>query len=291
MANLAKNPKKDSLGDRMKGYEHVERRYLPRRSPVMLRLDGKAFHSFTCGFQRPFDPIFIEAMQETCKYLCASIMGCKLAYWQSDEITLLLTEWETFDTQAWFDNNLQKMCSISASMATMAFNMAFSKLVDKVSDDQLGKGDYDVAAKLRETYKKRAGTAMFDSRVWVVPLSEVTNNFIWRQQDATRNAIQMLGQANFSHKDLQGVSCNEIQEKLFQEKGINFNDLPVYLRRGACIVKETYVKEMTLENPDGDQSAFNATRSRWVVDDDIPIFTADREYIEKFLRVAEEETK
>ena len=115
--------KKDSLGDRMKeNYENRSKTYLTRRTPVIIRLDGKAFHSFTRGMKKPYDEIFHNTMNATMKYLCENIQGCKLGYTQSDEITLLLTDYDTLTTSAWFDYNVQKICSVSASMATMAFN-------------------------------------------------------------------------------------------------------------------------------------------------------------------------
>lgn len=253
---------KDNLGDRMKDYENIERRYLTRRTPTLIRLDGKAFHSFTRGFQKPFDMILMQSMWDTAKFLCENIMGCKIAYVQSDEITLLLTDYDSIGTEAWFNKNIQKMASISASMSTLFFNKAFSNIINSIDLDEIS--DYI------DVYRKRENTALFDSRVYNIPKEEVCNAFIWRQQDATRNAIQMVGQSNFSHRELQNKSCNQIQELLFQERSINFNDLPTYQKRGVCIVKEYYNKEGT-------------QRSRWVVDRDIPIFTSDRNYIERYL--------
>ena len=109
--------KKDSLGDRMKEYyENRAKTYLTRRTPVIIRLDGKAFHSFTKGLKKPYDTIFHYAMNHTMKYLCENIQCVKVGYTQSDEITLLLTDYDTLTTDAWFDNNVQKICSVSASM-------------------------------------------------------------------------------------------------------------------------------------------------------------------------------
>jgi len=253
---------KDNLGDRMKGYENIERNYMTKRMPTLIRLDGKAFHTFTKGFQRPFDMVLMKSMWDTAQYLCKNVMGCKVAYTQSDEITLLLTDYDALTTQAWFDKNIQKMVSVSASMATMAFNNTFNDIYNNI--------DLEDVADYVDIYRRRMNTAMFDSRVYNIPKEEVCNAFIWRQQDATRNAIQMVGQANFSHKQLQNKTCNQIQEMLFQEKEINFNDLPTYQKRGVCIVKEQYDKDGVM-------------RSRWTVDEDIPIFTQDRNYIEMYL--------
>lgn len=267
---------KDNLGDRMKSYENIERRYLTRRIPTLIRLDGKAFHSFTKGFQKPFDDVLMKSMWNTAKYLCEHIQGCKVAYTQSDEITLLLTDYETITTDAWFDKNIQKMCSISASMATLAFNNAFSLTIGKEYEKWLNnynKNTPEVNWEIEKQfniYLNKENTALFDSRVYNIPKEEVCNAFIWRQQDATRNAIQMVGQANFSHKELQNKNCNQIQEMLFQEKGINFNDFLISQRRGVCVIKESYMKD-------------NTPRTKWVVDEYIPIFTQERCYIEKYL--------
>lgn len=118
--------KYDSLGDRMKGYENIARNYLTRRIPTIIRVDGKAFHTFTRGMEKPFDRILMTTMQNTMKYLCENIQGCVFGYTQSDEITLVLTDYATITTDAWFGYNIQKMCSVSASMATLAFSNAYA---------------------------------------------------------------------------------------------------------------------------------------------------------------------
>ncbi len=261
--------KRDSLGDRMKNnYENRAKTYLTRRMPVIIRLDGKAFHTFTKGLKKPYDEIFHNTMNATMKYLCENIQGCKLGYTQSDEITLLLTDYDTLDTDAWFDNNVQKICSVSASMATLAFNKFLYDAIPAGTDDE---GIY---------YKALEKGAMFDSRCFNIPEDEVTNCFIWRQQDATRNAIQMLGQCNFSHKELQGKSCNDIQDMLMLQKGINFNDMPTEFKRGVCCVKEEYYPDPM---PGYEDCPIDATsvRTRWTLDKEIPIFTQDRNYVER----------
>ena len=274
--------KKDSLGDRMKeNYENRSKTYLPRRVPVIIRLDGKAFHTFTKGLKKPYDEIFHNTMNETVKYLCENIQGCKLGYTQSDEITLLLTDYDTITTDAWFGYSVQKMCSVAASMATMAFNKFLSYEYEElnrwVSEWEHTREDEEY---MYTVYDKMVKGAMFDARCFSIPKDEVINCFIWRQQDATRNAIQMLGQCNFSHKELHGKSCNNIQDMLMTQKGINFNDMPTEFKRGVCCVKEDYsVTDLSCYT--GSTEA--VTRTRWTLDKEIPIFTQDRNYVEQWV--------
>lgn len=258
-----KQTKGDSLGDRMKRYEAVSKSTLVSRMPVILRIDGCHFHTFTKGFVKPFDEVMMKSMQDTMKYLCENIQGCVLGYTQSDEITLVLVDYQKLNSSAWFDNEVQKMCSVAASMAGMAFTRYFAYNVNN--------SDVEIDADLWKVYMNaiRRG-AYFDCRAFNVPESDVCNCLIWRQQDATRNSIQSLAQANFSHKELQGLSCNKLQDKLFIEKGINWNNLKDEEKRGTCCVK-TYFTQ------DGNE------RSKWVIDYNIPIFTQDRDYIEKLI--------
>ena len=261
---------KDSLGDRMKGYEYVTRNYLTRKLPVIIRIDGKAFHSFTRGLKKPFDEIFVKSMQDTMKYLCENVQGCVLGYTQSDEITLVLVDYQNRDASAWFDNNIQKMISVSASMATLAFNNAFwDNMAEYLNANQINDMNF-----IEMMYKK-LWSAMFDSRVFTLPKEEVANCLIWRQQDATRNSIQSVGQANFSHKELHGKNCSDIQDMLMLEKCINWNDYPTHLKRGSCCIKRPFkVNEGTEQE---------AVRNKWVIDTEIPIFTQDKDYINKLI--------
>ena len=188
----------DPLGDRMKSnYENRSKTYLTRRVPVIIRLDGKAFHTFTKKFKKPYDKIFHDTMNDTMKYLCENIQGCKLGYSQSDEITLLLTDYDSLDTDAWFGYSVQKMCSVAASMATLEFNRQLHNNWVKDAMDDDNSADY-----IENVFHAIQKGAMFDARCFNIPKEEVANCFIWRQQDATRNAIQMLGQTYFSHKEL-----------------------------------------------------------------------------------------
>lgn len=278
------------LANRMKDYEKRNRYYLQKRLPVIIRLDSRDGHTFTKGFKRPFDEIFMKSMQETAKYLCENIQGCQCAYIQSDEITLLLVDYEKLNTESWFDYRIDKIISISAAMATLAFNKYFTSNAEMYIDDFYEAWNHsDVEEKYVKVLKKAIKMGLvFDSRVFNLPKEEVTNNFYWRQLDASRNSIQMVGQANFSHKELQHKSCNDIQDMLMTQKGINWNDLPTYQKRGSCVVRNKVVlecDEVTEKCMLRDQKQ---GENNWIIDKDIPIIKGDgREYIERFVNVGE----
>ena len=233
-------PVHDELGKRMKTYyEQIPQSKLMRRCPVCIRIDGKAFHSYTRGFQKPFDSILVKTMQDTMKYLCENIQGCVLGYTQSDEITLILVDYKRLNSSAWFDYEVQKICSIAASMATMAFNKCFAdNVVNFCSNakELLSNEEFD---KIFGIYGSKVGKAMFDARCFNIPKEEVTNLIYWRQLDATRNSIQMVGRSKFSHKQLENKSCSDIQDMLMNEYQINWNNIPTYLKRGSCCIKDT----------------------------------------------------
>ena len=285
-------PDRDSLGTRMKTYsEEVPKFRLYRRTPVAIRIDGKAFHTFTRGFKKPFDEILIKSMQQTMLYLCENIQGCVLGYTQSDEITLILQDYKTLTTSAWFDYEIQKICSVSASMATMAFNRYFSENIDKYvfeHEDRnwigevVGTDDLDKKYYTNLLNAKEKG-AMFDARCFNIPKEEVTNLIYWRQLDAARNSVQMVGQAYFSHRELQNKSCNDIQDMLMEKYNINWNDFPTTQKRGSCAVR------MTVQNPNVDPKDGAYPRDVWCIDNEIPQFKGeDREYIEKLINFEEE---
>lgn len=259
---------KTSLGDRMKQYEAVPKNFLMRKNPVIIRLDGKAFHTFTRGFEKPFDEIIEKAMTETMLYLCKNVQGCVLGYTQSDEITLVLCDYQKIDTDAWFEYNVQKMVSISAAMATFKFNEVLRDTCWKIFDEAGCNFTKEVELLVRKSEKG----AFFDARAFSVPRHEVVNCLIWRQQDATRNSIQALAQSLYSHNELQGINCNKLQDKMFTEKGVNWNDLTTYQKRGACAIQKLVTKTSKTKG--------TVTRYSWVIDDEIPIFTQDRSYIE-----------
>lgn len=273
-------PVNDALGVRMKEkYEMRARSYLTPGVPVAIRIDGKAFHTFTKGFKKPFDRVLMTSMQKTMQYLCQNIQGCVFGYTQSDEITLILIDYQTIDTDCWFGYQVQKVCSIAASMATMAFNRFFAnEVANEMMEWRCGLTPQSCEIQEREKmYQERLKSAinkgaMFDARCFNIPKEEVANLIYWRQLDATRNSIQMVAQANFSHKELQGQTCNMLQDKLFLEKGINWNNYPADCKRGAACIKE--IVEVPCDN-DG-----IALRSRWLIDDNMPIIKGEgRNYV------------
>ena len=270
--------KYETLSDRMKGaYENKYRIYLTERLPVIIRLDGKSFHTFCRGLKKPFDPLFIKVMQQTMLKLCENISGCKLGYIQSDEISLLLMQ-DRNESQPWFDNNLQKIVSVSASMATLYFNKFFEEACFDYLGEllKLGAWNVDENDPLKEEEKyldilsEKSFTATFDSRVFLLPKEEVNNYFLWRQQDATRNSILSLAQSLYSDKEMKGVKCDALQDKMFTEKGVNWNELSTVEKRGTCAIKvPTEINDKV--------------RNKWTLDTEIPIFSQDKEYINKIV--------
>lgn len=238
-----------TIGDRMKGYESVPKMFLMKKTPVIMRLDGKAFHTFTKGLEKPYSWDLREAMCHTTEYLMENIQGAVFAYTQSDEISILIRDWDQPNTCGWFDYNLQKMVSISASMATAAFNDVF-------------------------THPTKKMPALFDSRVFNMPVHEVVNYFIWRQQDAERNSIQMLARSHFSHKQLDKKNTVAIQDMLMGlSDPVNWNDVATWSKRGSCVVTSQVEKES------------GKMRRLIEIDQEIPIFSQDRDYINQHLIV------
>ncbi|KKM78057.1 hypothetical protein LCGC14_1363740 [marine sediment metagenome] len=208
--------KENSIGNRMKeNYEDRYRIKLTRRMPVIIRLDGKSFHTLTRYCRKPFDEDFSDCMTATASYLLKNIQGAKCAYKQSDEISILLTDFDRLTTDAWFDYNLQKMVSVSAGMASAFFTINW----------------WSVIPSIRRT---TISNAIFDSRVFNIPKEEVCNYFIWRQLDWFRNSLQMLARTHFSHKELNEKNTSDIHEMLYQ-KGMNWADLEPVWKNGVFI--------------------------------------------------------
>lgn len=267
------------LDIRMKGYEKVTDQKLIRRMPVIIRLDGRSFHSFTRGFKKPFDDILINSMQQTAMYLCKNVQNCVLAYTQSDEISLLLIDYKDFDTQPWFGNRVQKIVSTSAALASITFKEIFKNNIEKfgyknIPDWDMGGTNEWLTDQQQEDLKyiQNLYSAIenkyrgFDSRCFNLSKDEVANYFFWRQQDCIRNSIQMVGQANFSQKELQNKNTAAIKEMLRDQKNIDFdNDFETHKQCGACCIK----------NNSGDY---------WRIENQIPVFKDEgRDYINKLV--------
>ena len=240
--------RKDSLGDRMKfNYENRSKTYLTRRTPVIIRLDGVSFHTFTRGFAKPFDKRLMETMQEVTLGLCREIQGVVLGYTQSDEITLVLVDYKELDSQAWYDYGVQKLCSVAASKATKLFNRIFAEktagLIKRYYDDFLPnkkKYEYliDDVKKVVNAYERGLKNgAEFDARCFNIPMEEVLNCVLWRIKDCNRNSINCLGQAHFSNKELHGKNTSEVQDMLMEKFKINWNDLSNFEKTGTLIVQ------------------------------------------------------
>lgn len=281
-----------------KYYEEVPKTRLIRRMPVCIRLDGKAFHTFLKGFKKPFDDIFIKTMQDTMRYLCQNIQGCVLGYSQSDEISLILIDYQKLTTSAWFDYNVQKICSVSSSMATLAFNKLLKNNVDEyrfskwdgILKYEDGENEY-----IKTLLRAVDEGAMFDSRCFNIPKEEVANLIFWRQFDASNNSVQMVGQAYFTQEELNNKNTNQIQDMLMTQKGINWNDYPIYQKRGSCCIKRKFwidkndgcefSEEYSCELEKAGVNSDNAIKkTEWIIDKNIPIFKGEnRKYINELI--------
>lgn len=269
---------------RMRRYKSITDTRLIPRTPVIIQIDGRAFHTFTRGFKKPFDPVLMATMRETAEYLCRNIQGCVLAYTQSDEINLLLIDYEKLETSPWFDNRVQKLASIAASMATNFFNKRFRELSGQESEYLEVECRKNPCLKNRTQLtklsimhtKSACKGAEFAACAFNLPREEVTNYFNWRQQDAIRNSIQMVGQAYFSQTELNGKCNQEIIEMLIQQKNIDWNNLETYKQRGTCIIRSAHSSFLI--------NGERIITDTWSYDLDIPHFTGDgRDYIERYL--------
>ena len=285
-------PVHDDLGTRMKEYEKRNQYYLQKRTPVAIRVDGRSFHTFTRGFKRPFDDIFMKSMQETAKYMCENMGNAKFAYVQSDEITIILVDYDTLETDCWFNYRTDKLCSIAASMATMIFNKIFKEKVENFIEEggafSLAQLNYN-QMKMEPYLKAIEKGAMFDARCFNIPKEEVTNLIYWRQLDATRNSIQMVGQANFSHKELQNKSCNDIQDMLHEQKGINWDDYPTVCKRGtACIKNRKIIEYLDEFKVTAKLMDSTKTENSWIIDTEMPILKGEnRAYVDDLVYIGE----
>lgn len=243
---------KDDIGDRFKAYEACWDFSLPRRAPLVIRVDGRGFHGLK--LQKPFDHDFFSVMGETAKALCKEIQGAVLAYFQSDEISIVARDDMQPNTEAWVGKRLSKVVSLAAATATAAYN---------------------------ERAWMNWGWQQFDARAFVLPdLSEVTNYLIWRQQDATRNSVSMAAHAAFSHKSLHGVNSNGMLDRL-REAGKPWEETPTHFKRGAVCRPVKVFKPVEYLN------GAVVERREWQIDTEPPIFTQNRPYVENYYRAPE----
>jgi tRNA(His) guanylyltransferase len=266
---------KDQLGDRIKSkFEDVFRFSIPQRTYGIVRVDGKAFHTFTRGLERPYCRELSDAMDTAAMALAKEMMGCKLAYGQSDEYSFLFTdlakdadgEWKE-DTEMWFNGNIQKISSISSSIFTAYFNQRWREVVGSAQKGRLG--------------PPVVVPAMFDARVFVIPSrADVEKYFIWRQNDATRNSLSMLARHHFSAKELHGKGSSDMHEML-HGKSVNWNNQPIPFKRGRVIRRMpnsrtvSFVHKKTKETINKD-----VQEMAWMVDEKIPAFNRDKSYLE-----------
>jgi len=273
--------KNDDFGDRMKRYEDVNRNLLTRRTYTIIRIDGKAFHTYTRGLNKPFDDGLIEDMRGTTEALCRNIQGCKFGYTQSDEISLVLTDFDSLYTSSWFDGNIQKMASVSASIATVEFNRL--RLLRTLSSYTLNaniieaKSPYDevqwsLDPGISEELKDMTW-ANFDSRVFTIPSrTEVLNYLLWRQNDASKNSISMVAQSLYSPKELEGKNSIKKKEMILAKSGKSWEDYPVVQKHGTCVYKANDWKIPDLEKTLGEngkklQELFENAKGRVLVEE------------------------
>ena len=206
-----------TLSDRMKLYEKANLTKIESKMPAIIRLDGKAFHTWTKGLEEPFDALFYAVMAHTAKHLVNEIQGAVLAYGQSDEISIFLKDYTNDNTDAWFGGSVQKIVSVSASMATAYFN--------------------DAARSLGVSGKDKP--AFFDSRIFTLPKHEVTNYFIWRQQDFMRNSVQMVARYHLGHSAIHGISRSQMIDALLnmEEPVDYYRDIDALFRHGYSYVR------------------------------------------------------
>lgn len=224
-----------TLGERMKEYEFVTRNYLTNRVPVIIRLDGKAFHNFTRYLDKPFDNLMMNAMKKTTEELCKKIQGVVMGYTQSDEISLVLMNTSNKNSQLWFNNNLSKIISISASICTLAFNQFFlQELADNYSTIDVEK---------RKNIQEQENEAFFDSRAFNIPEEEIINYLIWRQRDCQKNAVNSASRTFFSHNELQGLNQSQLKDKLLNKKQIDFDNFYCSeFKNGITFIKQNYTR-------------------------------------------------
>lgn len=246
----------DQVGERMKWAEHQTTLVLPRRAYTILRLDGKTFHSFTRGVEKPYSVKLADALDAGALALLGEVMGGRMAYGQSDEYSFLLTDFTAPDTEAWFGGCVQKIVSVAASVFTAAFNQAFG-------GERL---------------------AYFDARCFTLAHREsVVNYFAWRQADAMRNSVSMVASCHFSPRALYGRGTAERREML-RAKGVDWDALPAAVRRGRVVKKGERVRKVVWTHKrTREEHREIVQESYWFVDREIPDFREQEWWLERLI--------
>ena len=247
----------DSFASRMKEYEATAQQTLLRRTPVIMRMDGKGFSRLTRGMKKPFDEDLAACMYAAALRVLAEAQNVRLAYVQSDEISLLLTDFRQLGTEPWFGNSVQKLCSVGAALTTTGFcEMFMQRFAELCRPGRL---------------------PVFDARCFNLPREEVTNYFVWRQRDCERNSVSITAQTHLPHKELQGLNRVQMIELLRLKSGVEWDALPTAFKSGVVFTRE-------LVSWEGQGST---TRARWTLAD-APVFSHKRDFIERFLREEED---
>jgi tRNA(His) guanylyltransferase len=262
----------DNLGNRMKAYEAAAAQQLPPRMPMLIRIDGRAFHTYTQGFEKPWDTSIRDGLSRIGEALLREIPGAKLAYCQSDEITVLVTDYDSLGFEGWFKKSVQKMASVSASIATAAFNHHMGS-------------------------RAGVGLATFDARCFVLPQQDVCNAFIWRQNDAERNSVLGYCQTIWKQNEIHGLKCVDLRKRL-EAYGVPWERRATWEKRGWCVTRKvlTMTAMEWLRSNHSERLVGNVpvdleqpvTRSVIEPDFEIPRFSQERGYIEQHVYLDKE---
>lgn len=261
----------ETLSEKMKRLEDVTNIKLERKTPVIMRLDGRAFSKYTKGLDKPFDKDLSEVFQWVAFKLKENLDNVKFIYSQSDEINILMTDWTKDTTDAWFTYRVQKMVSVAAGITTALFNSRVEKIINKyasqISDIEEAQfkpvEEFTPVEKKYFVWKGKQYKAVFDCRVFNVSMEDVVPYFIYRQKDAMRNSVQALAQSYYSHTQLDKKKQAEMKQLVLDKANVDYDKLPMLQKAGFTIYKDT--------------------SDNWIVDTDIPEFMTNRDYISKFL--------
>ena len=282
---MPKKPRTDSLGDRMKRYEATTRFLLPKRTYTILRVDGRAFHTFTRGLDKPYDLNFIKYMDDVAFDLCSQIPGAQFAYVQSDEASVLAVDFLDIKSEPWFDGSVQKFVSVGAAVATATFNRRVAE--EYYFAAYAAQGD---SHRTFSKMSKKKPIAQFDARVFTIPDPiEVENYFVWRQQDAERNSVTMLAQAYATHKQLMGKN-RAAQHEIIHAAGDNWAKHPTSFKHGRVIRRSRPPAPEFIEAMRKHPNVVVLGKkpedfTSWFVDRETPSFTKDRDYIRGLIPV------